>query len=398
MENLWTPLFSFAIFALAFGVGDIISNKTKAILSSVLVGCTVYLIGFLTGVIPTDSVDTTGLTTVMGAFGLMLMCVNVGTLMNLEELIREWKTVVIAMAGMVGLAAFALTVGSLIFGREWALLGSCPISGGIVAMAIAADEANAVGRGDLAAYVTLLCSLQVFAGMPVAAFMLRKEARRLLNSGSLEQGSSVATVEKKINIKLIKSWPDSTQSATFTMAKLAVVAVVSMWLANLTIVDGSQVINQYILCMILGVLFTELGFLEKSSLQKANANGFLSAALMSILIGNFKSIDIPSLLSMIWPVVGMLLLSTVAIVVVAALVGKVLHISFPMSAAISVCCMLGYPCTQIVTEETLVSMGLDPETADWLRPQLLPKMLVGGFTTTVTVSVLFAAIIAPMAF
>ena len=40
MESLWTPLFSFMVFALVFGLfGDAIAYKTKAVVSAVIVGC-----------------------------------------------------------------------------------------------------------------------------------------------------------------------------------------------------------------------------------------------------------------------------------------------------------------------------------------------------------------------
>lgn len=398
MEALWTPLFSFAVFALAFGIGDIVANKTKALISSVIIGCTVFLVGYLTGIIPTTAIDSTGLTSMMSACGIALMIVNLGTMMNLEELIREWKTVVIALVGLVGLAAFAFTIGALIFGREWALIGSAPISGGLIATIMASDAANAAGRGELAAYATLLCAFQMFAGMPIASAMLKKEGKRLLASGAQVATTSTTSSGKKINIKLIKAWPASMQSGNFTIAKLAVVAVISVWLSNMTIRNGSQLINQNVMFLIMGVLFTELGFLDKTSLQKSNAFGFLSLALMSILPGNFKSIDVPSLLKMIWPIVGMLVFSAVFIVVASAIAGKVLRVSFPMSAAIGVCCLLGYPCTQIVVEETLTALNLDAEQTEMVRSQLLPKMLVSGFTTVTIASVVFAGIIVPLIF
>lgn len=45
MESLWTPLFSIMVFTLVFGViGGLVSSKTKAIISAVIVGCMIYLI------------------------------------------------------------------------------------------------------------------------------------------------------------------------------------------------------------------------------------------------------------------------------------------------------------------------------------------------------------------
>ena len=398
---MWTALFSFTILALVFGIGDIVSNKTKAILSGTIVGCVVYLVGYLTGIIPTDSVDSTFLPSLMSSFGIALVITNLGTMMNLEELIREWKTVVISLAGLVGVAVIAFTVGSWVFGREWALLGSAPISGGLIATVMASDAANAAGRGDIAAYVTLLCAFQMFVGLPIASFALKKEAARLLNSGALKIGEK--TVEagptKKFNIKIIKKWPDSMRSSTITLAKVAMVALISVWLSDLTKFGGdSQFINQNVMFLIMGVVFTELGFLEKNALQSAGAFGFLMIGTLSILPGNFKSIDLPSLINMIWPIVGMLLFSAVGIAILSSIAGKIIGVSPYISIAIGVCCLFGYPCTQIVTEEVLTSLRQNEEVTEAVRSELLPRMLVGGFTSVTIASVVFAGIVVPMVF
>lgn len=396
---MWTALFSFTILALVFGIGDIVSNKTKAILSGTIVGCVVYLVGYLTGIIPTDSVDSTFLPSLMSSFGISLVITNLGTMMNLEELIREWKTVVISLAGLVGVAVVAFTVGSWVFGREWALLGSAPISGGLIATVMASDAANAAGRGDIAAYVTLLCAFQMFVGLPIASFALKKEAARLLNSGALKIGEATAEAgpTKKFSIKLIKKWPDSMRSSTITLAKVAMVALISVWLSDLTKFGGdSQFINQNVMFLIMGVVFTELGFLEKNSLQSAGAFGFLMIGTLSILPGNFKSIDLPSLINMIWPIVGMLLFSAVGIAILSSIAGKIIGVSPYISIAIGVCCLFGYPCTQIVTEEVLTSLHQNEEVTEAVRSELLPRMLVGGFTSVTIASVIFAGIVVPM--
>lgn len=394
MEAMWTPLFSVMVFAVVFAVGDIVANKTKAMISAIIVGCVAYMAGYLTGIIPTTSIDSTGLPALMSSFGIALILVNLGTMMNLDELIREWKTVLIALVGLVGIAAVALTVGSLLFGREWSILGAAPISGGLIATIIASDAANELGRGDLAAYVTLLCAFQMFAGIPVASAMLKKEAKRLLAAGDLTVADTSDAGGRKINIRVIKSWPASMQSPTVTIAKLAIVAVIGTQLSTLT----NGFINANIMYLLMGVLFYELGFLDKSSLQSAGAFGFLMLALFSILPGNFKTIDVPSLISMIWPIVGMLVLCSIGIALLSALMGKVLKVSAPMSIAIGVCCLFGYPGTQIVTEEVLTSLNVSEEQKEALRSRLLPKMIVSGFTTVTIASVVFAGIIVPMVF
>ena len=97
MTTIWTPLFSFVVFVVVFALGDIVAEKTKGLISAIIVGCFVYLVGFWTGIIPATSVADSTLPGMMSAFGIAVLLVNLGTILDLESLLREWKTVVIAL-------------------------------------------------------------------------------------------------------------------------------------------------------------------------------------------------------------------------------------------------------------------------------------------------------------
>ena len=60
--------------------------------------------------------------------------------------------------------------------------------------------------------------------------------------------------------------------------------------------------------------------------------------------------------------------------------------------------MLGYPSTQIVTDDVCKALECSDEEKDKIRNYLLPKMLVAGFTTVTIASVAFAGIVAPTIF
>lgn len=405
MEALWTPLFSFMVFALLFGLfGDTIAYKTKAIISAIIIGCLGYLIGYLTGFIPTDSIDSTGLTAMMSGFGIALMITNLGTMINLSELIREWKTVLVACAGLVGIAVMAFTVGSLLFGREYALSAAPPISGGIIATILTSDAANAAGKPELAAFATLVCSLQMFFGLPIASKCLKMEANRLIKSGELgkkaEAGKEGDKKDWTQKLRILKPMPAWSRTPGIILFKLSFAACIAVWVSNLTLLPGHSqpLLNASIAYLLFGVLFTEIGFLDKDSLQKANTFGILMLGTLAILPGNFKSITVDSLLQMIVPLVGMLAICVVGIAVFSIVAGKFLHYSVPVSVAIGITALFGYPCTQIVTEEIVNSLEVDDKQKEAVSAELLPKMLVGGFTTVSIASVVFAGIIVPMIF
>ena len=98
------------------------------------------------------------------------------------------------------------------------------------------------------------------------------------------------------------------------------------------------------------------------------------------------------------PMVGMLLLGGIGIAIFSIIAGKFLGYSVPMSIAIGCTALIGYPLTQILTEEVLSVLDIDEETKQKLNNALLPKMLVGGFTTVTIASVVFAGIVVAMIF
>ena len=72
----------------------------------------------------------------------MMLLVGMGTMIHLKEMIAQWKTVVVALVALLGLAACSFTVSTWLFGREWALCASTPISGGVIAGQMTAEAAN----------------------------------------------------------------------------------------------------------------------------------------------------------------------------------------------------------------------------------------------------------------
>ena len=402
METLWTPLFAFMIFTLGFGLlGDIISKKTKAIISAIIVGCTIYLVGFISGIIPKDAVDNTGLPAIMTNFGIALMITNLGTMINLKSLIQEWKTVVVSCFGLVGIAIVAFTIGSWLFGRDYALTSAPPLSGAIIATVLTTDAANAAGRPDLAAFATLICAMQMFIGLPLASKALKMEANRLLNES--KNGMANNTTAKKewnLNFKILPDTPQWMQTPGIILFKLSFVACIGTLLSNITMFGDrtTPLLNVNIAYLLCGIIAMEIGFLERDALVKSNSFGILMLGTLAVLPGNFKSVTLDSLLKMLTPLVGMLVLSALGIIILCVIAGKFFHYSPAISAAVGLTALFGYPCTQIITDEVVSSLPVSDEEKETIHNQLLPKMLIAGFTTVTIASVIFAGIIIPMIF
>lgn len=380
------------VFAVAFGLGDIVAFKTKSLISSIIVGCTIFLVGYVTKVIPTDALASTGLVNFFGAIGLALLVANLGTLMNLGQLIREWKTVIIGLVGLVGLGIVAYTIGIAIFGREVALTAAVPLSGGLVAAMLTANAAKAAGKPDMAAFATLVLAFQMFLGLPVSAFLLKKEAKRLLGLKASSSMAAETIAPKEFNLRLIPKMPDWALSPS-------VILVIGKMLSDLTIgANGLPVVHPYVAFLLLGVVATEIGFLEKQSFNKAQSAGFMMAGIMILLPGNFASITLASLSTMVVPLVVMLAIGAIGIAIFSFIAGKVLKVSPYVAIPIGLTALLAYPATQIVTEEVVRSLDASDEDKKFIMDQILPKMLVGGFVTVTIASVIFAGIIVPTIF
>ena len=403
MENLWTPLFSMAVFLAVFAVGDVVSYKTKGLISGVIIAAIVYIGGYWTGIIPTDSIASTGLPTMLTAIMIPLLLVNLGTAINISQLLSEWKTVVVALVGLVGLALISFTVSTWLFGREYALSASSPIAGGTIAAIITNEAAVAAGQPNFGAFAMLVCSFQMFIGMPVSSFMLRKEAERLMAKGLIAP-NAVAEADtvskKKFNLKIMGDGPVQYQTTPILVLRVAIIAVIAYFISNLTIIPGSNPTNYYlnpnVAYLLFGIVFGEIGFLVKNGLQKAGMYGFTMLCLYALTPNSFTSVTPDALLDMVIPLVGTLVFGAIGIAIFAIICGKFLGYSPYMSIAIGMCALMGYPGTQIVTDDMVNALSVSSEEKTAISDILLPKMLVGGFTTVSIASVVFAGIITPL--
>ena len=83
----------FAVVLVLFAVGDLIAKLTHARISSVFATLMLFLILFVTGIIPSDIIDRAGLTSA-SSWSLPMLLFAMGSMINLRQFIDEWRTVV----------------------------------------------------------------------------------------------------------------------------------------------------------------------------------------------------------------------------------------------------------------------------------------------------------------
>ena len=339
----------------------------------------------------------------MSNFGVGLLIVNLGTLIDLEDMIKEWKTVVVALLGMVGVVIGALTIGAMLFGREWALTAVPATAGGTIAVLLVQTAANTAGRPEVAAFAILVMSFRKFIGMPIATYGMKRELTAKIARGDFSASAASSGKTFKLpDIRIFKPTGKASNTNNMKLFKLAIVATVANLVGLATQIPGADAgnyfLNPNISYLLFGLLFTRLGFLEKGTLQKADSYGLMMLGLMLMLPGTLAQVEPMDVVEMIVPLAGLLVIYSLATCVVAIIIGKLVGYSPAVSCAIACTSMIGYPGTEILSNEVCDSLDCDDETRAKALEYIMPKMIVGGFATVTIASVALAGVLAPMIF
>ena len=224
---------------------------------------------------------------------IYLLITNMGTLLSVQELIRQWKTILISLSGILGIVVILFGIGTLLFDFETVLVAIPPLVGGIVSALIMSEGAAGAGLTMLSVFAIVIYVMQGFAGYPLTSFVLKKEGKMLLRK--YRSGELVEKVEKvesnggpeKQELKMFSKMPKKYNTDYFKFFRLAFVG----YLAYLTseLVAPLLAISPYVICLLFGVIATSIGFLERQVLQKANGFGFAILGLMLFVFDGLKS-------------------------------------------------------------------------------------------------------------
>ena len=384
-----TAILSAAVIFVVFAAGDMISAKTKAIVSMLLVASVVFLAGFWTNIFPSTLFADSTLLSMAGLLVTMLL-VHLGTTIKLRDFGAQWRTVIISALACIAISVAVYFLGQLIVDRGFALVGAPILSGGVVATLQMTEMANNASRPELAVFATLVMCAQGFVGYPVASLCLKSEAKRLkrdIDAGSVSL-APVNAAQATARKKLIPALPAKYNTPNTIIAKVILVALLSTWVSSLF----HDAVNKLVWCLIFGVLLKELGFLDEDALGKANATGIVMPIITLSIFTNLASATPEMVGSMVVPLLVCVVIGTIAFSLVSILVGKLFGYSWQMSMAIGSSCLFGFPGTVIISNEVSESTGTTPEEKAYISAQIMPKMLVAGMVTVSITSVLVAGV------
>lgn len=395
-DPVFKSIVSIAFVLIVFAIGDMISVKTKSIVSMLFTGSVLFLAGFWIG-IPADLFANTQLLSI-GALLITFLLAHMGTMLNFKQLKEQWRTVLIAIAAILGIVVTLLLIGSQILGLNAALISAPPIAGGVIAGIQMAEAATRIGNQSYAILATLLVVVQGFVGYPLASAMLRRESKSILarKNEIIAENAKLAAAEAEN--KTVEKTPflAKYKSENVMLAKTALVAllatVVSVFAQRAV---GFNILDKNILALLFGIIAHEIGFLEKAVLTKSNSAGFAMAALMTVIFNNLSKATPAIVLQLLPTILTALALGAVGIVIFSFAAAKLLKVSPYMGIAIGASALFGFPGTYIISNEVSMAVSDDPEEQKLVLDQILPKMLVSGFITVSIASVVLAGLLSP---
>jgi len=351
------PVVAFTVVMLVWTISDFVAKKTKSLLSSLFVASIIFLIGFLTGLFPDDLLISSSLPALAGVV-VGFIIVHLGTMISLDDFKKQWRTFLIGVSTVLGIGV-ALYVASLIFGgsisgsaqdgyaqaRDFVIAGTGALSGGTISVVLVQEAAQGVGLTSVAIFPVLIAALQGLIGFPLTSIILKREAARLkgeYREGNLTPAETLqaeATTESRLPAAL------TTTAGTLLVVGIAVLA--SIGVNDLT--DG--VLNAFVVALILGITLRTLGVFKPSVLAGIDALGLMMIAIMILIFGPLATVEPADVSALAGPLLIAFVFGIIGIALFSALMGKLLGYSIPMSVAIGLTALYGFPGTMILSQE-----------------------------------------------
>lgn len=382
---------SFMIVLIVFALGDIVGKITKGKLSGMMVVMLLFLVGFLTKLIPADIIDQGGLTA-LSKLAIAMVLFNMGTTLNVKQLIEEWRTVLMAALCMLASCLVMLLV-SPIIGFDTVLVGMPVINGAAMATSLMASAAAEKGLATAAALCAVIYSVQKFVGAPIASAMGIRYGKKLLkayreNPAQFKKQETGNGASAKVSFAdKHKEW----YSANVMMALVAAGSLVAHILGDLT------PINYSIWALLLGVACAASGLVPTKPLQKSNSYGLMMVAVFGSIIPSLAKVSLSDLGTMAFQTIVLFAAALIGV----ALVGWVLPTwklvgDKDLAVGIGVEQFLGFPSNVVICREVGDAVGETPEEKAFIEDTLNVPYVVGGITVITVLSTMLAGFVINM--
>lgn len=382
---------SFMIVLIVFALGDIVGKITKGKLSGMMVVMLLFLVGFLTKLIPADIIDQGGLTA-LSKLAIAMVLFNMGTTLNVKQLIEEWRTVLMAALCMLASCLVMLLV-SPIIGFDTVLVGMPVINGAAMATSLMASAAAEKGLATAAALCAVIYSVQKFVGAPIASAMGIRYGKKLLKAYR-ENPAQFKKQETGNGASAKASFADKHKEWYSANVMMALVAAGS-WVAH--ILGDLTPINYSIWALLLGVACAASGLVPTKPLQKSNSYGLMMVAVFGSIIPSLAKVSLSDLGTMAFQTIVLFAAALIGV----ALVGWVLPTwklvgDKDLAVGIGVEQFLGFPSNVVICREVGDAVGETPEEKAFIEDTLNVPYVVGGITVITVLSTMLAGFVINM--
>lgn len=382
---------SFMIVLIVFALGDIVGKITKGKLSGMMVVMLLFLVGFLTKLIPADIIDQGGLTA-LSKLAIAMVLFNMGTTLNVKQLIEEWRTVLMAALCMLASCLVMLLV-SPIIGFDTMLVGMPVINGAAMATSLMASAAAEKGLETAAALCAVIYSVQKFVGAPIASAMGIRYGKKLLKAYR-ENPAQFKKQETGNGASAKVSFADKHKEWYSANVMMALVAAGS-WVAH--ILGDLTPINYSIWALLLGVACAASGLVPTKPLQKSNSYGLMMVAVFGSIIPSLAKVSLSDLGTMAFQTIVLFIAALIGV----ALVGWILPTwklvgDKDLAVGIGVEQFLGFPSNVVICREVGDAVGETPEEKAFIEDTLNVPYVVGGITVITVLSTMLAGFVINM--
>ncbi|SHJ20794.1 hypothetical protein SAMN02745751_01998 [Dethiosulfatibacter aminovorans DSM 17477] len=390
---------AFMLMLAALAIGEVVSIRTKAAIPSIFITAGIFIIGFWT-IFPKDILEISGIGKSMPGLFVMIMVTHLGTMLDKDELVAQWKTVVVTLAGMAGVCLMVMTVGRLLVGTEVAATATPPLTGGLVSAIIMQGAVE--GNEYLVVIAMAMYVLQGFVGFPLINLCLKIEGKNVLTryrTGeiSLEDinGGKKDKKETKSSLRIFPETSGQYKTDYIILLKTLVLVVISGYLQNLT----NGVVSKYVFALLVGVLAAETGFIERKPLETSRSFGLFITIIMMFVFAGLSSVTIEVLKSIIINFIILIVLATIGIALLSIPIGKKIGLSKSMAFAIGLGSIAGgFPASYVLSNEAAKLLSDNDNEYELLLEHFLPKTLVSGFVSATSGSVIIAGLFVSLFF
>jgi hypothetical protein len=376
---------------LAFIVlGELVSTWSKARIPSLLVAMLGIFVFAKIGVVPETVIDDS-LLVQLYSFLVSPALFHMGSLIPLRVMLKQWRSVIIAVSGMLVAVLLILAIVAPIFGFETFVAGSGPLAGGIIAPSLTTDGLTAHGvAASVIVLPALVLMLQSLSSMPLTNFLLRRFAANLRDSGELHELAQAHREEEEEAAKKKKlvTLPDFlVDNQLFMLFLILVGGSAATLLAVPTHIPSS------ILALVLGILATAIGLSPDKAMERANSFGIAMAAVIAVVMAPLVTASLQQIIDAFLPTVTILIVGGAGILIGGFIATKLVRWKSGQGMSVALTAMYGFPADYLLTHEVARSLARDEDEKEALLNFMLPPMLVGGFTSVGAGSILIASVV-----